>query len=228
MICLVWFGSRKGYEKVPLGPAIYSTVYGAVGCTLPVLLIENYVRVLFEVTSSGYTQVGILGESILLFTPSVFLFPFLEEALKVLGIARLVTSGKSRGKRETAALGLFAGAGFSSSMNLVKATILFTKRELAKRFLPELLQFISFATVHSGATGILSYSLSQVIQSERPITSLLKMFMLTVFIQVLYQLILASRSVSGVYTEVYLLLFAAFLSSGLVILSKREQPGADL
>lgn len=217
----MWFASRRGYENLPLGPAIYSTVYGVVGCTLPILLIENYVRVLFEVTRSGYFQAGLLGENVLLFTPSVFLFPFLEEALKVLGIARLVTSGKSKGRRETAALGLFSGAGFSSSINLVRATVLFTQRELTKRFLPELLRFLSFATVHSGTTGILSYSLSQVLQSERPISSLLITFLVAVFIQVLYQLILASRSVSGVYTEVYLLLFAVFFLSGLVILAKR-------
>ncbi len=218
----MWFGSRRGHEKVPLGSAIYSTVYGAVGCTLPVLLIENYLRVLFEVTNSGYIQVGLLGSSVLLFIPPVFLFPVLEEALKVLGIARLVTSRKSGGKRETAMLGLFSGAGFSSSMNLVRATILFTRRELTKRFLPELLQFISFATVHSGTTGLLSYSLSHVIQSERSITSLLKTYVLVVSIQVLYRLILASRSVLGVYTEVYSLIFAAFLSLGLIILSKRQ------
>ncbi|UCD72661.1 MAG: hypothetical protein JSW01_04180 [Candidatus Bathyarchaeota archaeon] len=221
---------RRGYEKVPLGPAIYSTLYGVLGCTLPVLLVENYVRVLFEVTRSGYFQVGLLGENILLFTPSVFLFPFLEEALKVLGIARLVTSGKSKGRRETAALGVISGAGFSSSMNMVRATVLFTKGELAKRFVPELMQFASFATVHSGAAGILSYSLSHVFQSERPIASLLKTYLVMVFIQVLYQLILASRSVLGVYTEVYLLLFAVFFLSGLAILARRENirdPSSD-
>ena len=165
---------------------------------------------------------GLLGDSILLFAPSVFLFPFLEEALKVLGIARLVTSGKSKGRRKTAILGLFSGAGFSLSINLVRATVLFTKGELVKRFLPELLQFVSFATVHSGATGMLSYSLSQVFQSEKPVVSLLKTYLVTVFIQVLYQLILASRSMLGVYTEVYLFLFAIFFLSGLVGLSRRE------
>jgi len=219
---LMYLGSGRLLEKVSPSSAIYSLIYGAFGCALSVLLIENLVRELFEVTSIGYFKVGIQGKDILLFAPTIFFFPFVEEALKVIGVTKLLSSSERYSERQVVVLGFFSGIGFSSSINLVKATILFTQNELTTWFLPQLLESLSHIIVHSGTTSLLSYFLSRTILGEGSIMTLLKTYVLLTLIHVVYQLILALRAVASVYTEVYLAAFVILFSLTLAAFLRRR------
>jgi len=200
--------------------------YGAVGCALSVLLVENLVRALFEVTEVGYLSLGEPGKGMTLFVPPL-MFPFMEEALKLVGPARLFSGGQPKTNEEMAKLGYLSGAGFSSSICLVKTVILFTRGELARQFLPQLLENIAYTSFHIGTTGVLSRSLGQVILGGKPISSLLRNYILMVFVHVIYQLILASGSVIDVDAEVCLIVFATLFSLALTLVLRRQDSGCS-
>ncbi len=221
LACLAYLGSEKMPGKVSLSLVIYSYIYGAVGCALSVLLIENLVSVLYEVTSVGYFRVMVQGRGILLFTPTLFFFPFVEESLKVMGVARLLSSGE-KNEKQAVVLGFFSGIGFSSSINLVKATVFFTKNELATWFLSQILESFSHIMVHAGTTGLLSYFLNRMIRGESSIPSLLGAYVVLVLVHVVYRLILALRGMAGLYIEVCLVAFAVLFSVMLVVFLRKK------
>ena len=223
---VVWFGLRTRQREISRDAATYSLTYGAIGCALSVLLVENLARVLFEVTGLGYLRVGEPGRSVTLFVP-LLMFPFMEEALKLIGPARAVSRGESKTNEETAKLGYLSGAGFSSSICLIKTVILFTKGELARQFLPQLLENISYTAIHIGTTGLLSRSLSQVILEGKSISFLLRNYILMVSAHVIYQLILASGSMIGVDADVCLIVFAVFFSLALALFLRRQDSGCS-
>lgn len=181
-------------------------------------------RVLFEVTGIGYLKMGIAGRSAALFMPPL-IFPFIEEALKLMGPARLISKGRLENNQETLKMGYLTGAGFSSSICLVKTVILFTNGGLARQFLSQLLDNISNSAIHIGTTGLLSGSLGQVVLEGKPVSSLLRNYILMVFVHVIYQVILASGSVIGVDTGVCLIVLTMFFSLALALFLRRENSG---
>lgn len=223
LACLIWFCSKRREKMISFGAVAYSVVYGAVGCAISILLIENLVRVLCEVTGIGYLQVGVQGRTTMLFLPPILFFAFLEEALKVLGVTRLVSRSRRSENVEAIVWGLLSGTGFSSSITLVRTTILLTKKGFGEGILSPFLQSLSHLAVHSGTTGLLSLFLTQVILGEKPIISLLKAYLSVVLVQVAYELIPSLNMVYGVNSEVWQLAFAALFSVSFAVLIRRQE-----
>jgi len=222
LISLFWLYLERTGTKISSRSIIYAMLYGAIGSAISVLLIENLVDVLFRITKIGYYEIGFQRGDTTLFLPQILLFPFLEEVLKVLGVLRQISNQEVDDSQQAAVLGAFSGAGFSSSINLVKATILVTKGELAAEFLYHLSESLTYVLLQSGTTALLAFILVEVLMNLRGVGSLLTSYIMITLPQIVYRLIASLGSSMKIRTEIPLIAFTALFSLTAIVLIRES------